>query len=195
MEENYQGARDTQTEGQKERNYQQGEFVTTPTQPLWEEKPQESWRSFAIRNQDGSGTCVVQTYATELGIIFKQKYNRWIDFSSSYPYQQRKYPTISGCTSEDIYSIFPKIGNLFERDMPSQLFTDQEVMAVNKEPYYEDIAKTFKITRVSLPLDFETVASTIQATGKGVMVWFHFSNAEWTNIPQVLPQPLPRDTR
>ncbi len=189
MEKNYQGARDTQTPEQKSKNYLQSEFVSAPAPVLWIEKPQASWRKFSIRNQDGSGMCVAMTYATELGILLLQKYNKWLDFSSTFPYQQRKYPLISGCTSEDVYSLFPKLGNIFEKDMPSQFMNDEQAMKVPKESYFDDVAKTFTAVRLSLPLDFETVASTVQQTNKGVMVWFHFSNNEWTDIPQIFPTP------
>ncbi len=188
MEEIYLGARDTQTPEQKSLNYDQSEFVSSPAPVVWIEKQQEKWRSFTGRNQDGSNMCVPMTHSTELGIIALQKYNEWIDFSSSFPYQQRKFPLISGCTSEDVYEIFPKIGNVFERDMPSQLMNDAVAMQVPRKPYFADIARTFQAKRIQLPIDFETVASTVQQTGKGVMVWFRFSGAEWTNIPQVLPQ-------
>lgn len=185
----YNGAIDNQTTQEKAINYKFEEVVTAPAPVIWAEKPRETWRSFNIRNQDGSGTCVCQTYATELGIIAKQKYNTWLDFSSSFPYQQRTLKDVSGCTSTDIYSVFPKVGNIFESFMPSQEMNDEQVMAVKMEAYYKDLALAFPVKRIELPLDFETVASTIQATGKGVMVWFRFSMGEWTNIPQVLPQP------
>jgi hypothetical protein len=179
------GARDTQSKEQKARNYSFNEFVTAPFPVSWIEKKREDYRSFPIRDQDGSGQCVAMTLATEMGIIFKEKYGEWIDFSSSFPYQQRKYPEQSGCTSEDIYEIFPKIGNVFEVDMPSQNMTDKQAMEVKKKSYFNDLAKTWNIKRIALPIDFETVASTIQATGKGVMVWFRFHPSEWTNIPFV----------
>ena len=142
-----------------------------------------------IVNSVAVHNCVAQTYATELGIIFKEKYGVWIDFSSAFPYQARQNPNISGCNSTDIYSIFPKIGNVFESFMPSQFMSDEQVMAVKKEPYFNDLAKVYKIARISLPLDFETVASTIQATGKGVMVWFKFHPKEWTNEPFISDKP------
>ncbi len=189
MSEIYNGARDTQTSEQKSKNFSQTEFVSAPAAVFWVEKPRDKWRQFTIRNQDGSGMCVTMTYATELGILTLQKYNKWLDFSSTFPYQQRKYPRISGCTTEDVYSIFPKLGNVFEKDMPSQLMDDDAAMQVARETYFNDIAKTFTVARLELPIDFETVASTIQATGKGVMLWFRFSIPEWTDIPQTLPQP------
>jgi hypothetical protein len=189
MEPIYNGARDTQTSDQKARNYSQTEFVSGPAPVTWVEKPQASWRKFSQRDQDSSGMCVVMTEATERGILALQKYSEWLDFSSSFLYQQRKYPTLAGCTSEDVYSIFPKIGDVFEKDMPSQLMNDVAAMAVPRLPYFSDVAKVFTAVRIQLPIDFETVASTVQQTGKGVMCWFHFSHDEWTATPQVLPQP------
>jgi hypothetical protein len=184
-EDQYIGCRDTQTNEQKARNYSFTEMVTAPFPATWIEKKREDYRSFPIRDQDGSGQCVAMTLATEMGIIFKEKYGEWIDFSSSFPYQHRKYPEQSGCTSEDIYEIFPKIGNVFEDDMPSQNMNDKQAMEVKKKSYFDDLAKTWNIKRIALPIDFELVASTIQATGKGVMVWFKFHPTEWTNIPFV----------
>jgi hypothetical protein len=179
----YVGCRETQTPEQKGLNYSFAETCKATAPVIWLEKSRDKWRSFPIRDQAQSGTCVCQTMSTELGIIFQEKYKMWIDFSSSFPYQQRKYPETSGCTSEDIYSIFPKLGNIFESFMPSQFMSDKQVMEVKKEPYYDDLAKTYQIKRIALPIDFETIASTIQATGKGVMVWFRFHPKEWTNIP------------
>lgn len=190
MEEIYNGAIDNQTPEQKAKNYSISEVCTGPAPVVWQEKTLEQCVKYPIRDQNGSGTCVCMTYATELGIIFQQKYGVWIDFTSAFPYQKRSEPTISGCNSIDIYSIFPKIGNLYETFMPSQHLSDAQVMAVKKEPYFDDLAKTYTVKRISMPIDFETVASTIQATGKGVMVWFKFSNSEWTDIPQLSDKPI-----
>jgi hypothetical protein len=184
----YNGCIDNQSSEQKLKNYKFSEFVTAPQPVKWEER---NYRTFpTIRDQDGSGQCVCMTYATELGIIFQQKYGVWMDFSSSFPYQARTNPTISGCNSQDVFDVFPKIGNLFEKDMPSQKMTDAQAMAVKKLAYFDDLAKLYKVKRIGLPLDFETVASTIQATGKGVMVWFKFSMPEWTDTPTLSDKPI-----
>ncbi len=182
----YLGAVDNQTPEQKQKNYSFKEVVATASVVDWKEKPQSEWRSFPLRYQDGSGSCVCMTYATELGIIFQQKYGTWIDFSSSFPYQQRTSPQYEGCTSTDVYDKFPKIGNVYDSIMPSQNLSEQQIMSVPRLPYYDDIAKVYQVKRIELPLDFETVASTIQATGKGVMVWFRFAYNEWTDKPTIL---------
>jgi hypothetical protein len=161
-----------------------------PAPVIWLEKSQDQWKKLpTIRNQDGSGSCICATYATELSILFEQKYGVWVDFSSTFPYQMRSQPSISGCNSTDIYSVFPKLGSLFESYMPSMQMNDSQMMAIKKEKYYDDLAKTFKVARIELPLEFETVASTIQSTGKGVMIWVKFHPEEWTDKPTVGTKP------
>lgn len=184
---NYNGATDTQSDEEKKLNYKLSELVTAPQQVVWEERPHKP--AFTIRDQDGSGMCVAMTYATEMGILFMQRYGKFMDFSSTFPYQKRTYPEQSGCTSTDIYSVWPKLGNVFESFMPSQQMSDAGAMAVTRENYYEDLASVFKVKRIQLPINFETVASTIQATGKGVMVWFRFSGSEWTTYPTIVDKP------
>ena len=182
----YIGAVDNQTIEQKEKNYKLAEVCAAISPVSWVKK--SDWNRFPVRDQNGSLTCVCQTYATELGIIFKQKYGEWIDFSASFPYQQRG-GTYGGCNSIDVYTNFPKIGNIFESFMPSQKMHEEEVLAVSNKAYYKDLAKSFTVKRIESPIDFETAASTVQATGKGVMVWFKFSSGEWTSVPQVLDTP------
>jgi hypothetical protein len=185
-EEIYIGCKDTQTDEQKARNYKFAEVVSAPAPVNWVEKGKDDWIKYPTRNQDGSLQCVCMTLASEMGIIAKQKYGIWIDFSSSFPYQQRKYKEYGGCSSEDIYEIFPKLGNVFESIMPSQNMSEPACMSVLKLPYYADLAKVFIIKRISLPIDFETIASTIQTTGKGVMAWFWFTSSEWSKeIPTI----------
>lgn len=184
----YNGCVDNQSSEAKLKNYKFSEFVTAPAPVDWRER---AYRTFpVIRDQAQSGSCVTQTYATELAIIFQQKYGVWVDFSASFPYQLRTNPKESGCNSTDVFDVFPEIGDLFEKDMPSQLMSDSQIMAVEKLAYFDDLAKLYKVKRVGLPLDFETIASTIQETGKGVMVWFKFSLGEWTNIPTLSDKPI-----
>jgi len=186
----YLGAIDNQSEEQKAKNYKLSEVVTAPAPVIWLEKSELQWRKLpTVRAQDGSGSCVCMTYSTELSIIFLEKYGVWIDFTSAWPYQHRSQPMIPGCNSTDVYSIFHKIGNLFESFMPSQNLSEAQIMAVKTEKYFGDLAKAFCINRFELPLDFETVASTIQATGKGVMIWVKFHPEEWTDKPTIGNKP------
>lgn len=185
--ETYIGAFDNQTIEEKAKNFKHEEIVAAITPVVWTEKT--TLRSFPIRNQDGSSTCVKQTEAKEKSIWFQNKYGVYVEMSASFGYQQRSNLGNLGCGSFDVFDVFPKIGDVYESLMPSQNMSEEQVMAVPRPNYLSDLAKVYNFKRIALPIDFETVASTIQATGKGVMVWFKFSYPEWTDTPQVLPQP------
>jgi hypothetical protein len=188
-EEIYNGAIDTQTQEQKDKNYTHKEVCLGVAPVVWEERPYND--PFTSRDQDGSGSCVTQTYASELEQYFYLKYGIIMDFSASLPYQFRTNKESSGCSSVDIYDVFPKLGNVFEHFMQSQKMSDEQIMAVSRPSYITELAQIYKIGRVSLPIDFDTVASTIQVTGKGVMLWFKFSVDEWCrDIPVVSDKPI-----
>ena len=188
-EEKYIGCVDNQSEEEKAKNYKQEEFVTTVATPIFNVKTPEQFLRYPIRSQDGSGRCVAFTYAKELSIWFQQKYGVWVDFSTCFPYDLRTNPDISGCNSIDIYDVWPRIGNIFESFMPGDDLNDRDAMAVPMPTYAKDLAKMITAKRISLPLDFDTVASTIQHTGKGVMLWFKFNSLEWKDIPIISEQP------
>jgi hypothetical protein len=186
----YNGCYDNQTDEQKSKNYKQSDVVTAVAPPVFPTKEPKNFLRYPIRSQGVSGRCVVFTYAKELSIWFYQKYGVWVDFSTCFPYQLRSNPDIPGCNSVDIYQVFPKIGNIFEQFMPGDGLNNQDAMAVPMPPYAKDLAKMIEIKRISVPLDFDTVASTLQNTGKGVMLWFHYNQYEWKDIPIISEQPM-----
>jgi len=188
-EENYLGCFDTQTDEEKEKNYKQSDVVTTFIPPTFPVKEPKDFVKYPIRSQGSSGRCVTFTYAKELSIWFLQKYGVWIDFSTCFPYQQRNNKDLAGCSSVDIYTVFPKIGNVFELFMPADGLGEEESMKVPMPPYAKDLAKVVEIKRISVPIDFDTVAATLQQTGKGVMVWFKFNREEWKDIPEFNGKP------
>lgn len=187
--EEYIGCIDNQTLQEKEKNYKQSEVVMSVAPPVFPVKEPKDFLKYPIRSQGTSGRCVAFTYAKELSIWFQQKYGEWIDFSTCFPYQQRAYPENPGCSSYDIYEIFPKIGNIFEQFMPGDGLGEDACMKVKMPSYAKDMAKLVNIKRIYVPLDFDTVASTIQQTGKGMMLWFRFNKYEWKDIPVISEQP------
>lgn len=174
----YNGCIDNQTPEQKAKNYQFNELVASANPVIWEER---DWKRYKLRTQDGSGSCVAMSIATAVGIKFQQKYNEWKDFSSAFTYRRRG-GDYSGMTTTDVLNIVPKKGNVFEEFLQGQNMSDEQIAKLKEPAYLEDLAKAFKMNVVFLPLDFETVASTIQTTGHAI-VWFKFANADWTDFP------------
>ena len=71
MNESYIGCVDNQTVEQKQKNYKFNEVCTSPAPVVWLEKSTDQWKKLpVIRDQYTSGTCVCQTYAEEMSILF-----------------------------------------------------------------------------------------------------------------------------
>jgi len=189
IEENYLGCYDNQTDEEKSKNYKQSDIVASVAPAVFPVKELKDLVNYPIRSQGSSSRCVTFTYAKELSIWFLIKYGVWIDFSTCFLYQQRNNKELLGCSSVDIYTNFPKLGDIFEMFMPGDGLGEKDALAIPMPPYAKDLAKVVEVKRISLPIDFDTVASTLSTTGKGAMLWFHFNRDEWKEIPVVSDKP------
>lgn len=181
------GAIDNQTLEQKQENYSFLEIVAKANPVIWKEKTIDEWNKYSIREQDGSSSCVMQSYAKELEIYIKQKYNEDVIFSASFPYQNRANTEIEGSTTTDLIQVTKSLGNIPEILMPSQNMSEKEIMAVDYKKYFDDISKPFTAKRIFTSIDFDEVASIIQTTGKGVHLWFDFVTKEFNqDIPKLI---------
>ena len=135
----------------------------------------------------------MQTQCKELGIMRYVNDGDYVHFSVADGYQRRANAPQGGMGSDDARRI-AREGITLEQLVPSQNMSDAELDAVHVKQYEHDIGKVLAAPNsLVLPTaDIESVASTIQATGKGVMVWFYFENGEWTNVPIVANQSLDR---
>jgi hypothetical protein len=93
-------------------------------------------------------------------------------------------------TSTDVLSIVPKMGNVFEEYLIGQNMSDEQMDTLTELPFLEDMAQLYKMKVLCPALDFDTIASTTQTTGKGVMIWVKFSGSEWTDIPALSDRPI-----
>lgn len=118
----------------------------------------------------------------------------YVHFSVADGYQRRANAPQGGMGSDDARRV-ARDGITLEVLVPSQNMSDAQLDAVAVKPYERQIGAVLAApSSLVLPIgDIEAVASTIQATGKGVMVWFYFRNDEWTDRPTVLHSDLVRD--
>ncbi len=193
MEQNFQNGAliDTRPESEKVKDVQFKEIVASAAPVIWTEKISTSWRKFPIFNQDGSGSCVAQTMAKIMGVLYWIKNGVYVHFSATHIYQRRSNKPAGGMAGVECFNI-AKEGATLEVLTPSQDMNDTQMDGIKIEKYKEDVGKIFKIGEpVYGPAkDIETVASIIQQTGKAVMVWYYFDNNEWTDVPVVLNQNL-----
>lgn len=182
---------DIRSAQEKVRDYKFKELVSAIDPVNWQEKSQEQWRKFPIFNQNGSGSCVAQTEAKELGIMRYLKDGNYVHFSATDIYQRRANKPAAGMAAVDVRKIAQQ-GVTLEALAPSQNLNDAQMDGQAIEPYKREVGSIFAVPNyVELPsADIETIASVIQRTQKGVMVWFYFIISEWTNRPAVIQQGL-----
>ena len=178
---------DTRSAEQKKKDWKFEEVVASAAPVNWVEKPQGQWRKFPIFSQNGSGSCVAQTEAKEMGILRWQKDGVYVHFSATAIYQQRINKPMGGMGAVDARQIISKGGATLEVLTPSQNMTDTQMDTTVVEPYKRSVGEVFKVPNyLELPSkNIDAVASTTQATGKGVMVWFYFKIDEWLDRPVV----------
>jgi len=186
-EKTYKGAvLDERLGEEKAQDFKHEEAVASVSPVKWVEKGKTKWRKFPIYNQDGSGSCVAQTLKKMFGVMEWLKSGIFVHFSATDPYQRRWNKPNSGMAGWDVLNIARK-GITLETLVPSTDMNDKQMDEAIVEDYNENIRKVFKAgsTMVLPEKDFDRVASTIQATGKAVMLWFYFEYGEWTDTPEV----------
>ena len=178
---------DTRSEEEKLKDFKFKEVVATANPVAWSVKTPDQFRKFPIYNQNGSGSCVAQSMAKEMGIMRWLKDGVYVHFSAADLYQQRSNKPTPGMIAVDAHDIARKNGVTLEILSPSQNMTDLQMDSLAVAAYKKQVGSVFKISNyVELPLmDIETVASVIQTTNKGVMVWFYFKYDEWTDYPTI----------
>lgn len=169
---------DPRKQDDRNKDYLFNEVVYAPAPVIWEEK--KEWRHFSIFNQDGSGSCVAQTMAKLLGVMYFIENGYYVHFSATHIYQRRANKPEGGMSGVDAFEI-ARQGVTLEELVKSQNMNDQQMDGEKIAEYKNKVGEIFKIggyVQVKIG-DIETVASIIQQTGKAVMVWFYFNIDEW----------------
>lgn len=182
---------DTRPPEQKDEDFKFEEIVASANPVVWKEKTPTSWRKFPIFNQNGSGSCVAQTEAKELGIMRWLKDGTYVHFSATDIYQRRANKPGGGMAAVDARSI-ARAGVTLEVLAPSQNLTDEQMDTAVVEDYKHQVGAVFAAPNY-VEVDarnIDTIASIIQTTQKGVMVWFYFELPEWTEKPTVVNNTL-----
>lgn len=180
---------DTRRPAEKEKDFLWLETVASAVPVQWVEKSPSQWRSFSLRNQDGSSSCVAQSIAKLAEISYYLKSGEKVPFSASFYRLRSNYPG-GGMIGVNAFDIWRDFGITGEKVIPSQNLNESQMNAMVFDAFDKDTAIAFKIdnfVQFTPKQQFDDIASTIQKTGKGVMVWFLFDNSEWTDIPYLSP--------
>lgn len=153
----------------------------------WKNKTFNDIKSYPVRNQNGSGSCVAQSLALIMGIENLIEEGRFIEFSAKDIYTKRSNES-GGMIGVEALDIVRKQGATLECFIPSQNMTEKEMNRIDRKLSDKEIAKIFTIKDYyQLPFNATSIASIMgnAETPKPVMVWFQFPRAEWTNNPQL----------
>ena len=96
---------DTRSKVEKSKDYKFEEIVAFANPVQWVEKTPDQWRKFPIFNQNGSGSCVAQTQAKEMGIMRYLKDGNYVHFSAADIYQKRSGKPAPGMNAPDARKI------------------------------------------------------------------------------------------
>lgn len=181
---------DDRSQSEQEEDIQFGEIVRSPEAVFWQETSLEKFRSFGVQNQASQSSCVANAGRKALRINMIVNHKIDIDFSSLDIYRRRvNYPK-AGMASNDLFNILQD-GATLNAIVPSDGFNEAYANAVRVPAWARKLGETFKISSgVTLPIDFETCASVIQRTGKGVVLFFYFTADEWSRMYPLKKMPL-----
>lgn len=173
---------DDRPDSEKEKDIPFGEIVASAAiEPVqWTKKTK--YRSFPVFDQDGGSDCVANTIAKILGILRWLKDGVFVKFSAGHVYKRRSNFPGEGMIGNNSFEIASQ-GVTLDSIAPSDGLSEAQLNALQVPAYGLEVAELFKIDKsvpILLPLgDIDKVASVIQKTGKGVMVWFFFTSREW----------------
>lgn len=194
---NYNGAFDDRPEQEKQKDYEQKEIVACTNDVNWINKKKSEFRSFKELNQRYTNKCVAFTLSKLASISYWLKTGEYIDFSPSFIYEHRSNKS-AGMIGVDAFDIWCNYGIPLESACLSKQENDTDIVNINE--FNKQVAQGFlggKHIGINNG-DFDSICSTIQTTGKGIMVWFYFTHEEWSRcIPKIIEKDLisPYDSR
>jgi len=169
--------------GDSHRFFPQSEVVASIARPEFKAKSENEIRSFPYQYQGKKSACVAYTIAKILTILYYLKTNRIVKFSPTPIYSQRVNKPGEGMIFSDARMLAGR-GTVPDTVIPSDELTEEEMTNYELDEIIKNAADGFAVSEdwVELPIDFDVVASTIEKTGKGIMLWFYFGPKEFFGI-------------
>ncbi len=165
------------------------EMVAFSAEPQFKVKNQAEWRKFPYQYQASTSACVAFTISKIATVLYNNISNYIVKFSPAFYYVRRFNKPNEGMAFANAVDL-AKTGALPYDLLPCENLTEKDINKLEVKDYHLKVADAFEFPHnwVELPVDFETVAATIEVTNKAIMLWFKFGPQEFFNqqIPVVL---------
>jgi hypothetical protein len=170
------------------------EIVSAAAPVTWQARALSALRTFPAFDQAQCYGCVAFSMAKILGIMRFLKDGVFVIFSPADIYDRRTTKGAGdgeGMNATDPFAIAAE-GVTLDALVPAQGLSEAQINALTVPGYAREVSSLFKLSNpkpIILPRDdIDAVASVIQQTGKGVMVWFYFTAGEWpVAVPTLNP--------
>jgi len=179
---------DTRSEEAKAKDYVKDVAMFGPV--VWQPKNFRDIKVFPVRNQDGSGTCVMQTCDLMCGIENFLEEGKFIEFSADL-YNFRDNRDSAGMIGVNALQLLKDVGLTLEVLIPSMNMGESQIATLKRKVSDQEIAKIFRIKDYwQLPFSVDAIATIMEngrkdGVAKPVMVWFQFPRIEWDAKPQL----------
>lgn len=159
------------------------EAVAGASKAQFASKTLATMKKYPYQYQDGSSACVAFTVSKITTILYHNLSGLVTKFSPAFYYTRRFNKPAEGMAFANAVTLATE-GALPYDLLPCEGMNEKEINNLTVKNYHLASADSFSlpIQWVELPIDFDTVASTIEKTGKGVMLWFQFSSGEFFGI-------------
>jgi hypothetical protein len=150
--------------------------------PVWEEK--NKFKSYLIKNQDGSSSCVAQATSKLLGIHEVVEGREYKNLSPKFIYTRRSNYPSGGMWFHNALEIACRDGACKEDLLPSDMTGESFMNDKSQEsPECSVDALVYKAKNyIALPINIDTIAE-VMSQGYGVLLGFRFDYDEWTTKP------------
>ena len=179
---------DTRTEEAKSKDYIKDVAMFGVVN--WVPKNFRDIKVFPVRNQDGSGTCVMQTCDLMCGIENFLEEGKFIEFSADL-YNFRDNKDSAGMIGVNALQLLKDVGLTLEVLIPSMNMGETQIATLKRKVSDNEIAKIFRIKDYwQLPFSVDAIATIMEngrknGVAKPVMTWFQFPRIEWDAKPQL----------
>lgn len=187
------GIVDTRTQEEKDKDYLFKELVSAPAKVSLGQTSPDRWKIWPRRNQYTQNSCVYHARAKAAGILQEMNTGEYVEYSAA-DYNKRSnrnlgLPYNQGSSPVEAFDFWRKDGVGLEALEPSNDITDEALAEVTQTQFEKQTAGLSTLDGYYLlPVnDFDTIVSTLKATGKPIPLGFYATYDEWNkDIPTVL---------